>query len=146
MSHATTLDRSVLPATAAPRLSAIRTGRALSAIAMLFLSFDATMKVLSLPAAVNGTAQLGYPTGVLVPLGIIQFVCLALYAIPRTSLLGAVLWTGYLGGAVATHVRVEHPLFTHVLFPVYVAAFLWTGLWLRRPGLRAAFNSSPHRG
>ena len=71
------------------------------------------------------------------PLGILQLVLLALYLVPRTALLGAVLWTGYLGGAVATHVRVGNPLVSHVLFPVYVAALLWGGLWLRDRRTRA---------
>ena len=72
----------------------------------------------------------------------IQLACLVVYLVPRTAVLGAVLWTGYLGGAIATHVRVENPLFTHVLFPVYVAALLWGGLWLRVPALRAIFRST----
>ena len=115
----------------------IWTGRALSGLAILFLLFDAAMKLLSVPVAVEGTVQLGYPDGVLVPLGIIQIACLVLYLIPRVAPLGAVLWTGYLGGAIATHVRVESPLFTHVLFPIYVAALLWGGLWLRDARVRA---------
>ena len=112
-------------------------GRILSGIAVLFLAFDATLKVLRLPAAVEGTAQLGYPTSVLFGLGVVQVVCLILYLVPRTAVVGAILWTGYLGGAVATHVRIGHPLFSHVLFPVYVAALLWGGLWLRDLRLRA---------
>lgn len=64
-------------------------------------------------------------------------MCLALYLVPRTSVLGAILLTGYLGGAIATHVRVDNPLFSHVLFPVYVAALLWGGVYLREPRLRA---------
>jgi len=67
----------------------------------------------------------------------VQLVCLAVYLVPRTAVLGAVLWTGYLGGAIATHVRVGNPLFSHVLFPIYVAAFIWGSLWLREPRLRA---------
>jgi hypothetical protein len=114
-----------------------RAGYVLSGLAVLFLLFDATMKVLQLPAAVEGTVKLGYPPGVLLGLGIVQLACLAVYLVPRTSVLGAVLWTGYLGGAVATHVRVGDPLFSHVLFPVYVAALLWGGLWLRDARLRA---------
>ena len=106
-------------------------GRIVSGLAVLFLAFDAGMKLFAMPAAVEGTAQLGYPASALLGIGIVQLVCLALYLIPRTAVLGAVLWTGYLGGAVATHVRVESPLFTHTLFPVYVAAMLWAGLWLR---------------
>ena len=70
-------------------------------------------------------------------LGLLQLALLALYLAPRTSILGAVLWTGYLGGAVATHVRVGSPLATHILFPIYVAALLWLGLWLRDARVRA---------
>lgn len=112
-------------------------GRCASSLALAFLLFDAIGKVLRIAPAVEGTRELGYPAAVIVPLGIVQLVCAALYAIPRTSVLGALLWTGYLGGAVATHVRVEHPLFSHVLFPVYVASLLWVGLWLRDARLRA---------
>ena len=112
-------------------------GRVLSGLAVLFLVFDATMKVLRLPAAVDGTVALGYPASVIVPLGIVQIALLVLYLIPRVAPLGAILWTGYLGGAIATHVRLENPLFTHVLFPIYVAALLWGGLWLRDARVRA---------
>jgi DoxX-like family len=115
---------------------AVWTGRVLSGLAVLFLLFDAGVKVLQHPMAVQGTVELGYPQGVLLTLGIVQLVCLALYLIPRTAVLGAILWTGYLGGAVATHVRIGHPLFSHVLFPVYVAALLWVGLWLRDERIR----------
>ena len=114
------------------------TGRVLSALAVLFLTFDATMKLMRNPMAVAGTKQLGYPEQVVFTLGVIQAICLALYLIPRTAVLGAILWTGYLGGAVATHVRVGDPLFTHILFPTYVAALLWGGLVLRNQRLRAA--------
>ena len=112
-------------------------GRALSALGVLFLTFDATMKLLRLPMAIDGTTELGYPASVVFPLGIVQVVCLILYLLPRTSVFGAVLWTGYLGGAIATHVRLGNPLLTHVLFPVYVALLLWGGLWLRDTRLRA---------
>jgi hypothetical protein len=110
---------------------AMWTGRILSGLAVAFLSLDAAMKVFAVPAAVEGTAQLGYPVSTLFGIGITQLVCLALYVIPRTALIGAVLWTGYLGGAIATHVRVGNPLFTHVLFPIYVAVLIWGGLYLR---------------
>jgi len=119
------------------------TGRVLSGIAVLFLTVDAVMKLLQVAPAVEGTVQLGYPTHVIVPLGIVQVVCLALYLIPRTAVLGAILWTGYLGGAIATHVRLSNPMLTHVLFPIYVAALLWGGLWLRDPRVRALFDASP---
>ncbi|HEX2121471.1 MAG TPA: DoxX family protein [Thermoanaerobaculia bacterium] len=112
------------------------TGRVLSALAILFLLFDAVGKLVRPPQVVEGTTQLGWPVSVILTLGVIQLVCLILYAVPRTAVLGAILWTGYLGGAVATHVRIENPLFTHILFPTYVAALLWGGLWLRDRRLR----------
>lgn len=120
-----------------PSKSELRGGWIVSGLAVLFLIVDAGFKVLALPAAVKGTADLGYPESAVFTIGFIEVVCLIVYLIPRTSLLGAILWTGYLGGAVATHVRVESPLLTHTLFPTYVAALLWVGLWLRDPRLRA---------
>ncbi|HEY0156990.1 MAG TPA: DoxX family protein [Thermoanaerobaculia bacterium] len=113
------------------------TGRVLSTLAVLFLLFDAVGKLLRPVQVVEGTTQLGWPASVILPLGIVQLVLLALYVVPRTSLFGAILWTGYLGGAVATHVRIGNPLFSHILFPTYVAALLWVGLWLRDRRLRA---------
>ena len=110
---------------------AVWAGRIISGLAVAFLAFDATFKLFAPPTAVESTTALGYSADVLVPLGIIQLICLALYLIPRTALIGAVLWTGYLGGAIATHVRIGNPLFSHILFPIYVAIFLWGGLWLR---------------
>jgi hypothetical protein len=103
----------------------------------LFLTFDAVVKLLKLPVAVDGTTQLGYPEGVIFGIGLVQLVCLVLYVIPQTSVLGAILFTGYLGGAVATHVRVGSPLFSHVLFPIYVAGLIWGGLMAREDRLRA---------
>lgn len=114
-----------------------RAGWALGALAMLFLAFDATLKLFQLPVAIEGTTSLGYPAHVVFGLGVVQLVCLLVYAIPRTAVVGAILWTGYLGGAIATHVRIDNPVFSHVLFPVYVALMLWGALWLREPGLRA---------
>ena len=116
---------------------ALWSGRALSAVAVLFLLFDAAGKLLGPRAVVEGTTALGWSASLLVPLGVIQLVCLAVYLIPRTSFFGAILWTGYLGGAVATHVRLGNPLFSHILFPTYIAALLWLGLWLRDRRLRA---------
>jgi hypothetical protein len=128
--------RAAGPARARSR-GAVRAGRALSGLGAAFLAFDAAMKLLAAPEAVAGTVELGYQPGALFWLGLVQLVCLVAYVVPRTAPLGAVLWTGYLGGAVATHVRVGHPLFSHVLFPAYVAAFLWGGLWLRDDRVRA---------
>jgi hypothetical protein len=113
------------------------TGLVLSTLAILFLLFDAVIKVLKLPIAVESTVQLGYPERVVAGIGIVELVCLALYAFPRTSLLGSILLTGHLGGAIATQVRVGNPLFSHILFPIYVAALLWGGVWLRDERLRA---------
>lgn len=115
----------------------VLTGRVLSGLAVLFLLFDATGKLLRPAAVIEGTTQLGWPASTILPLGIIQLVCLAAYLIPRTSFLGAILWTGYLGGAIATHMRIGNPLFSHVLFPTYIAALLWGGLWLRDRRLRS---------
>jgi hypothetical protein len=125
------------PVAAAPSRKALWTGRVLSGLGVAFLAFDAVLKLSRVPEALEGTTQLGWPPDVVFPLGVLQIALLLLYVVPRTSAIGALLWTGYLGGAIATHVRIDNPLFTHVLFPVYVAALLWLGLWLRDPGLRA---------
>jgi hypothetical protein len=113
------------------------TGRVLSWLAVLFLLFDSTGKLLQVQPVVEGAIQLGYPRDVVFSLGVLLLFCVAAYAIPRTSVIGAQLLTGYLGGAVATHVRVGSPLFSHVLFPAYLGALLWGGLILRDPRLRA---------
>jgi len=112
-------------------------GRILSALAILFLSFDTIVKVLRLPVAIEGTTQLGYPESTVFVIGVIQLVCLVLYVMPQTSVFGAILFTGYLGGAIATHLRIGSPLFTHILFPIYVALLIWGGLYAREPRLRA---------
>src|ERR1700694_3961845 len=103
------------------------TGRIMSALVVLFLSFDAIAKLLRVPAVVEGTAKVGYPDSSVQILGVILLVCTLLYAAPPTAALGAALLTGYLGGAVATHLRIGDPLFSHVLFPVYMGAMLWAG-------------------
>jgi hypothetical protein len=113
------------------------TGRVLSGLAVAFLIFDSAGKLLEVQPVIDGTKELGYSPDVVFSLGVMLLSCVLTYLAPRTSVLGAVLLTGYLGGAVATHVRVENPLFTHVLFPTYVAALLWGGLMLRDPRLRA---------
>jgi uncharacterized membrane protein YphA (DoxX/SURF4 family) len=115
----------------------IWTGRILSALPVLFLLFDGVIHILRIPPVVQGFAQVGFPLSAAVPLGIIEVVCCILYVIPRTSALGAILLTGYLGGAIATNVRIEAPLFSHILFPVYVALFVWGGLWLRDERVRS---------
>ena len=114
----------------------LRAGWILSCLASLFLSIDGVMKLVRPAVVVETTVQLGYPESVILGLGIVLLACTALYVHPRTSVLGAILLTGYLGGAVATHVRVGGGLFP-VLFPVVLGALLWGGLVLRDPGLRA---------
>ena len=113
------------------------TGRIMSALPSLFLLVDGIGKLIKPAPVVEGTVQLGYPESVLLGLGIVLLACTVLYVIPRTAILGAILLTGYLGGAVATHVRVGNPLFSHVLFPVYVAVLIWGGIYLRDERLRA---------
>ena len=115
---------------------ALWTGRILSALAALFLLADGVAKLFKPAPVVEGTIQLGYPESVIVGLGIVLTACTVLYIIPRTSVLGAILLTAYLGGAVATHVRVEGPLF-NVIFPVIFGALVWGGLYLRDTRLRA---------
>jgi hypothetical protein len=119
-----------------PASRAIWTGRILTGIGVLFLAFDLSLKLLQVPMALQGTTELGYATSIVLPLGIVELICLIAYLVPQTSVLGAILWTGYLGGAIATHVRLQNPLFTHELFPIYIAVLLWLGLWLREPRLR----------
>ena len=116
------------------------TGRIMSALAILFLLFDTVGKLLRLAPFVEGTTQLGYPASAVLGIGVLELLCLVGYLIPRTAILGAVMLTGYLGGAVATHVRVGSPLFTHILFPVYVGVLIWGGLYLRDPRLRGLFQ------
>lgn len=113
-----------------------RTGAVLSVTAVLFLLFDSSGKLLEVAPVMAGSAHLGYPEEVIRPLGGILLFCVVLYAIPRWSIWGALLLTGYLGGAVASHLRIGSPLLTHVLFPVYVASIAWVGLGLRNARLR----------
>lgn len=114
----------------------IWTGRVLTGLAAAFLAWDGAIKVLNITAVADAFTQLGYPVSTAVGVGLLELACLSLYLVPRTSVLGAVLLTGYLGGAISTHVRVGNPLFSHVLFPSYVALLVWGGLYLREPRLR----------
>jgi hypothetical protein len=111
-------------------------GWIVSGLVTLFMLFDASLKLLRVQAAMEGTTRVGYPDTVVLPLGVVLLVCTVLYAIPRTAFLGAILLTGYLGGAVATNVRVSNPLFGYVLFPVYVGILVWGGLFLRDQRVR----------
>jgi len=112
-------------------------GRIISALPVVFLLVDSIMKIFKPPVVVKATVELGYAETVIVSLGILLLTCTVLYVIPRTSLLGAILLTGYLGGAVTTNVRVGNPLFTHILFPVYLGVLIWLGLYLRDERLRS---------
>ncbi len=116
-------------------LARTRAGTVLSALPVLFLLFDSAIKLVVVQPVVDSFAQLGWPVHLAPVLGALELVCIALYLVPRTSILGAILLTGYLGGAIATHMRVESPLLTHTLFPIYVALLLWGGLFLRQPRL-----------
>ncbi|HYH78939.1 MAG TPA: DoxX family protein [Longimicrobium sp.] len=112
-------------------------GRVLTALPVLFLLMDGVMKLMNPAPVVESMQRLGYDPALAVGLGVLQLLCLAAYVVPRTSVIGAILLTGYLGGAVATHARVGDPAFSHTLFPVYVGILLWAGLYLREPRLRA---------
>ena len=116
------------------------TGRILTGLFALFmLGASVAPKLLHLPVAEETMAQLGWPSGYAFTIGVIELACLALYLIPRTSVLGAVLMMGLLGGAMATQIRVGSPLFSHILFSLYLGLFMWGGLWLRDPRVRALF-------
>jgi hypothetical protein len=117
--------------------SALWTGRIMSGLAVAFLLMDSIMKFFKPAPVVDAFAKLGLPLSLVLPLGILLLSCTVIYAIPRTSVLGSILLTGYLGGAVVTHARVGDPLFSHVLFPVYMGVLVWGGLYFREPRLRA---------
>lgn len=114
-------------------------GRALSGVVILFLLFDGAIKLLPLQVVTETMDRMGYGAGdgLARSLGLITIVCTALYAVPPTSILGAILLTGYLGGAIASHVRIDSPLFSHTLFGVYLGLMVWGGLWLRDARLRS---------
>jgi ABC-type transport system involved in cytochrome c biogenesis permease component len=111
-------------------------GYIVSAIPILFLLMDSIMKLVKPGFVVTATVGLGYPESVIIPLGVLLFLCTILYSIPQTAVLGAILLTGYLGGAVATHVRQGGSLFGEILFPVYIGILVWLGLYLRDTRLR----------
>lgn len=128
--HTTTRPQSV-------SVSSGRVGQVVSLLAGAFLLFDAVIHVLAIEPVVESFRELGFPAWQSLPIGLLELACLALYAIPRTSVLGAVLLTGYLGGAVCAHFRVESALFSATLFPVYLGIALWAGLYLRNEKVRA---------
>lgn len=112
-------------------------GRILSGIVILFMVMDGVTHMTKVAPVVDAFARLGWPIGLAVVLAIVELVCVAIYAYPRTSILGAILLTGYLGGAVATHLRVGSSLFGETLFPVYLGILIWGGLYGREARLRA---------
>jgi DoxX-like family len=113
-------------------------GRLLSGLVSLFMLFDGAVKLVPWPVVTESMEKIGYGSSEALArgLGVISLVCTILYAIPPTSFVGAILLTGYLGGAMASHVRVGSPLFTHILFGFYLGLMVWGGLWLRDPDLR----------
>ena len=124
----------------APVTKGIWVGRTLSGLAIAFLALDGGLKALQLAPAVDSTVQLGYAANLTLGLGVLELACLLAYALPRTAPLGALLLTGYLGGAVATHVRAGSPIFS-VVFPLLIGALVWGGLALRDARLRALLVS-----
>ena len=116
------------------------TGRILTGLFAIFmLGASIAPKLLQMPVAEDTMAELGWPAGHALMIGVIELACLVLYLIPATSVLGAILMMGLLGGAMATQIRAGSPLFSHILFSVYLGLFMWGGLWLRNPTLRALF-------
>jgi len=127
--------------TSAPAVThrAARAGHLISVLVSAFLLFDAVIHVLAIEPVVESFRDLGFPAGQALAIGVLELACLALYLVPRTSVLGAVLLTGYLGGAVCAHFRVAAPLVSTTLFPVYVGIAVWAGLYLRNAKVRALF-------
>ena len=116
--------------------AASRTGTVLTVLLTAFMIFDAVPKILQLPFVVQATEAMGFTASAVPVIGTVLLVCLALYLVPRTAILGAVLLTGYLGGAVCAQLRIEAPLFSTMLFPVYFGTLVWVALYLRSPQLR----------
>jgi DoxX-like family len=125
--------------TAPVSTSALWSGRVVSGLVIVFLLFDGAIKLVPWPVVTETMDRMGYGSSETLArsLGLITLVCTVLYAVPPTSILGAILLTGYLGGAIASHVRIGSPLFSHVLFGFYLGLMVWGGLWLRDRKLRA---------
>lgn len=116
----------------------------MSGLVIAFMLFDATLKFIKPEPVIQTTVhELGYGVHHILLTGWLALIPTLLYLFPRTSVLGALLLTGYFGGAIASHVRVDNPLFSHILFPVYVALLMWGALWLRNARLRAIINFAP---
>lgn len=123
--------------TAAPSKARLWTGRILTILTTLFMLFDGVMKLVRPLPVTQAMTQLGFPQNLSVPIGVILLIFTALYAVPSTSVLGSVLLTGYLGGAVVSQMRIGAPLFGTTLFPIYFAVLMWAGIYLREQRLRA---------
>lgn len=106
-------------------------GRIMSGLAVLFMLFDSITKILKSPQVIQASAKLDYPVSMIPVIGTILFVLTILYVIPKTSIFAAILLTGYLGGAVASNLRIMNPLFSNTLFPIYFAGIIWGGIYLR---------------
>jgi len=119
-----------------------RAGVLLSALPVLFLIFDGVIKLTLIDPVVTSMGELGYPVSLARVIGALELACLLVYVVPRTSIVGAILLTGFLGGAIASHARIESPLFTHTLFGTYVGLMIWGGLILRHSTLRALIVNS----
>ena len=123
--------------TSRPSNTALWIGRIMSGLVVAFMLLDGAMKLVPLDVVVTTSEQMGIPGSLARTLGIIGLICTVLYAVPRTSVLGAILLTGYLGGAIASHLRLGDPIFTHTLFGLYLGLMAWGGLYLRDARLRA---------
>jgi len=123
--------------TSRPSNTALWIGRIMSGLVVAFMLLDGAMKLVPLDVVVTTSEQMGIPGSLARTLGIIGLICTVLYAVPRTSVLGAILLTGYLGGAIASHLRLGDPIFTHTLFGLYLGLLTWGGLYLRDARLRA---------
>lgn len=113
------------------------TARIMSGLVGLFMLFDSIFKFIQPAPVVEGTLELGYAQHHIAIIGLLGLLSAILYLIPRTTFLGAVLLTGYYGGVIATHIRMDAPLFSHTLFPVYLAVLMWGGIWLRYEKVRS---------
>ena len=118
------------------------TGWVFSSLAILLLLADGFGKLIKPEPVIKATLELGYPENTITTIGILVIICAIIYAIPRSALIGAILLTGFLGGAIATHFRINNPLFSHTLFPVYILLFIWLGLYLRSASLRKLLLNS----
>lgn len=133
-----------MPAITLRASTRVRIGRAFTALPIAFLVFDIVIKLLSIAPVTESFTRLGWPPDVARQIGVLELMCLVIYLVPRTAIIGAVLLTGFLGGAIATHVRVDDPLFSHELFPMYVAVLLWIGLFLRDARVAAIVAAGEH--